>query len=134
MIKGLWNYAIKAHDVEAGAQFYLDNLDADVLMRAVILGSQAVLLKMGHTRLIIFNKAPYEDNLNLDLPEGFLHDVYEVDDFEAYYARLKTNEIRFLSEPSVIETDFDRRKIVFFETPAGIRTEIMQILETKKAT
>ena len=132
MVKGMWNYAVKARDVEGLAQFYIDNLDAIVLMRDVILGSQAIMLKMGTTRVIVFDKAPYEDDLGLDLPEGFLHDVYEVDDFDTYYARLHAAGVRFLSEPRVLETDFDRRKIVFFETPTGSRMEVMQVLEHKK--
>ena len=132
MVRGMWNYAIKAKDIEAVAQFYIDNLDASVLMHDIVMGWQAILLKMGTTRVIVFNKAPYEDSLGLDLPEGFLHDVYEVDDFDVYYSRLEAEGVRFLSEPNVIETNFDRRKIVFFETPTGIRTEIMQVLEQKK--
>ena len=132
MIKGLWNYAIKAKDVEAVANFYIENLDAKVLMRAEVLGSQAILVKMGETRVIFFTKAPYEDNLGLNLPEGFLHDVYEVDDFDATYARLQAAGVKFLSEPAILDTEFDQRKIVFFETPTGIRTEVMQILVRKK--
>ncbi len=79
----------------------------------------------GATRVIIFEKALYEDDLGLNLPEGFLYDVYEVDDFEAYYTRLQVAGVKFLTEPRIIDTDFDRRKPVFFETPTGIRTEVM---------
>lgn len=132
MNEGLWNYAIKASDVEAVAHFYIENLDAKILMRDVILGCQAILVKMGHTRVIIFDKAPYEDDLGLNLPEGFLHDVYEVDDFEAYHERLKQAGVTFLTEPTLLDTEFDRRKLIFFESPTGIRTEVMQILEKKK--
>jgi len=39
--------------------------------------------------------------------------------------------VKFLTEPRIIDGDFDRRKIVFIETPTGIRTEVMQILEHK---
>ena len=132
MVKGLWNYAIKAQDVEAVATFYIEHLEAKVLRRRERSGVKEILVKLGATHLLIFEKAPYEDELGLNLPEGFLHDVYEVDDFEAYYARLQAAGVRFLTEPRVIETDFDRRKIVFMETPTGIRTEVMQVLEHKK--
>ena len=132
MVKGLWNYAIKAHDVEAGANFYIEHLDAKVLVHLDVDGIKGILMKMGDTRLIIFEKAPYEDDLGLNLPEGFLHDVYEVDDFDAYYARLQAAGVKFLTEPSVIDTEFDRRKIVFVETPIGIRTEVMQVLKHTK--
>ena len=132
MVKGIWNYAIKAQDVEAVANFYIEHLDARVLRRREVSGSKDILVKMGDTRVIVFQKAPYEDNLGLNLPEGFLHDVYEVDDFEAHYARLQAAGVKFLTEPRIIDGDFDRRKIVFIETPTGIRTEVMQILEHKK--
>ena len=120
--------------MEAVANFYIEHLDARVLRRREVSGSKDILVKMGDTRVIVFEKAPYEDDLGLNLPEGFLHDVYEVNDFEVYYARLQAARVKFLTEPKVIETDFDRRKIVFIETPTGIRTEVMQILEHKKET
>ncbi len=132
MVKGLWNYAIKVKDLEATAGFYIDLLEARVLWRMVILGCNSILVKLGDTRILIFDKAPYEDALGLNLPEGFLHDVYEVDDFEPHYARLQAAGVKFLGEPQVIDTELDRRKIVFFETPSGIRTEVMQVLEHKK--
>jgi len=132
MVKGIWNYAIKAHDVEAVANFYCAHFDAKVLRRREMSGTKDILVKMGVTRVLIFEKAPYEDELGLNLPEGFLHDVYEVDDFDIYYARLQAAGVKLLTEPKVIETDFDRRKLVFIETPTGIRTEVMQVLEHKK--
>ena len=55
-------------------------------------------------------------------------------DFEAYYARLQAAGVRFLTEPKIIETEFDRRKLVFIEMPIGIRTEVMQVLKHKKET
>ena len=37
--------------------------------------------------------------------------------------------VRFLMEPRLIEAEFGSRRIAFFETPDGMRTEIMQIIE-----
>ena len=62
----MWNYAIKARDVDNEAQFYIDNLGAIVIMRDNSSGSQAIPLKMGMTRLIIFEKTCYDDNLHLE--------------------------------------------------------------------
>ena len=62
------------------------------------------------------------------LPLGFLHDVYEVGDFEAQVAQLRAAGVRFIMEPCEIEAAFGRRKIAFFETPDGMRTEVMQII------
>jgi catechol 2,3-dioxygenase-like lactoylglutathione lyase family enzyme len=132
VVKGRWNYALKVTDLEAAASFYVDLLDARVLWRTAILGCNSILVKMGDARILLFDRAPYEAELGLNLPEGFLHDVYEVDDFEAHYGRLKAAGTKFLGQPQVIETELDRRKIVFFETPTGIRTEVMQVLHHKQ--
>ena len=63
------------------------------------------------------------------LPLSLLHDVYEVDDLDDQIARLREAGVRFLMEPQVIEAEFGKRKIAFFETPEGMRTEVMQVLE-----
>ncbi len=129
MVKGLWNYAIKVVDLETTTAFYVDVLGAELRIRSEVLGSTYVLLHLGGTRVILFDKAPYEDLLGETLPPGFLHDVYEVDDFDAQISRLRASGVRFIMEPRVIEAAFGRRRIAFFETPDGMRTEVMQILE-----
>jgi catechol 2,3-dioxygenase-like lactoylglutathione lyase family enzyme len=129
MIKGLWNYAIKVAEIERAIGFYADALGAEVRLRGEVLGCVYALLRLGDTRLILFERAPYEDLLGRTLPHGFLHDVYEVDDFDERIARLREAGVRFLMEPQVIEAEFGRRKIAFVETPDGMRTEVMQILE-----
>ena len=133
MLKGLWNYAVKAHDLDAAVHFYLAVMDAQLLRQGEILGCQYRLIRVGTMRIIIFDKAPYEDSLGLNLPEGFLHAVYEVTDHDAHVARLHDSGIRFIFEPMVIETDWDRRKIAFFEAPDGTRVEICEILQIKAA-
>jgi catechol 2,3-dioxygenase-like lactoylglutathione lyase family enzyme len=129
MIKGLWNYAIKVAEIERAIAFYAGPLGAEVRLRGEVLGCAYALIRLGDTRLILFEKAPYENLLGTSLPLGFLHDVYEVDDFDAQIARLGQAGVRFIMEPQVIEAEFGRRKIAFFETPDGMRTEVMQILE-----
>ncbi len=131
MVKGVWNYAIKVADIERAARFYVDVLGAEVRLRGEVLGSVYALIRLGDTRVILFDKAPYEDLLGRALPLGFLHDVYEVDDFDAHIARLRETGVRFLMEPQVIEAAFGRRRIAFFETPDGLRTEVMEILEDR---
>ena len=128
MIRGLWNYAIKSPDIEKTTEFYVRNFGAEVRIRGEILGSRYHLIRLGDSRMIIFDKAPYEDQIGRTLPPGFLHDVYEVDDFEARVERLRESGVRFIMEPQEIEGDFGRRKIAFFETPDGMRTEVMQVL------
>ena len=129
MIEGLWNYAIEVVEIERAIAFYTGALGAEVRLRSEVLGCAYALIRLGDTRLILFEKAPYEDQLGTTLPLGFLHDVYEVDDLDDQIARLREAGVRFLMEPQVIEAEFGKRKIAFFETPEGMRTEVMQILE-----
>ena len=44
---------------------------------------------------------------------------------------LRQAGVRFLIEPQVIEAEFGTRRIAFFETPDGLRTEVMEILEDR---
>jgi catechol 2,3-dioxygenase-like lactoylglutathione lyase family enzyme len=131
MVRGLWNYAIKVADLEQAVAFYVGALGAEVRIRSEVLGSQYALLRLGVTRVILFEKAPYEDLIGKTLPLGFLHDVYEVDDFDEQIARLRQMEVRFIMEPRLIEAEFGRRRIAFFETPDGMRTEVMEIIEDR---
>jgi catechol 2,3-dioxygenase-like lactoylglutathione lyase family enzyme len=133
MLKGLWNYAIKVADIEQATVFYAQALGAELRIRSEVLGCAYALIRLGATRVILFEKAPYEDLIGRTLPLGFLHDVYEVDDFEAQIARLRAAGVSFLMEPQTIEAAFGKRRIAFFETPDGMRTEIMQILEDAAA-
>jgi uncharacterized glyoxalase superfamily protein PhnB len=68
-------------------------------LRGEVLGWAYALIRLGDTRVILFDKAPYEDRLGREPPAGFLHDVYEVDDFDAQIARLRAAGVRFLMEP-----------------------------------
>jgi catechol 2,3-dioxygenase-like lactoylglutathione lyase family enzyme len=129
MLKGLWNYAIKVADIERAIAFYGAALGAELRARDEVLGCAYALIRLGDTRVILFEKAPYEDLIGERLPLGFLHEVYEVDDFEAQVARLRKAGVKFIMEPQTIAAAFGRRRIAFFQTPDGMRTEIMQILE-----
>ena len=133
MLKGLWNYAIKVADIEQATAFYAQALGAELRIRSEVLGCAYALIRLGDTRVILFEKAPYEDLIGQTLPLGFLHDVYEVDDFEAQIARLREAGVSFIMEPQTIEAAFGKRRIAFFETPDGLRTELMQILEDPAA-
>ena len=133
MVKGLWNYAIKVADLETAAAFYVDALGAEVRNRDEVLGCRYVLIRLGDTRVILFEKAPYEDLIGQRLPLGFLHDVYEVDDFDEQIGRLRAAGVSFIMEPRTIEAAFGTRRIAFFATPDGMRTEVMQIVEDRRA-
>ena len=67
----------------------------------------------------------------MNLPPGFLHLVYEVDDHEQHVDRLRRANVTWLMEPQEIDFELGRRKIAFFVDPNGIRTEVMEILEDR---
>jgi catechol 2,3-dioxygenase-like lactoylglutathione lyase family enzyme len=129
VIKGLWNYAVKADDIEKVAAFYTGYMGASLMFRGEVYDCKYVLIRMGSTRVILFDKAPYEKELNLDLPPGFLHAVYEVDDFERQVETLHQFGAEFLMEPRILDGEFGVRKVAFFRAPDGTRVEVMQVLK-----
>ena len=129
MIVGLWNYAIKATDLEETTRFYVERMGGELRLSGEVFGCHYNVLRMGDARLLIFDRAPYEEQHGMDLPPGFLHLVYEVDDHEKHVQMLRDAGIEFLMEPQEIETQVGRRKIAFFVDPNGIRTEIMEVIE-----
>ena len=70
MVKGLWNYAIKVADIERATGFYVDVLGAEVRLQGEVLGCVYALICLGDTRVILFEKAPYEDLLGKELPRA----------------------------------------------------------------
>lgn len=129
MIKGLWNYAVKATDIESAAAFYTECMGASLMFRSEVYGCKYILIRLGSTRVIVFDRAPYEKELNLDLPPGFLHAVYEVDDFEGAVQNLRQFGAQFIMEPQLLDGEFGLRKIAFFQAPDGTRLEVMQVLK-----
>lgn len=131
MIIGLWNYAIKAADIEETTQFYVNHMGGELRLSGEVFGCKYNFVRLGSTRLLIFDRAPYEQQHGMSLPPGFLHLVYEVDDLERHVAMLREAGVRWLMEPQEIELELGRRKIAFFIDPNGIRTEVMQIIEDR---
>ena len=124
----LSSYAVKVADLDAAAKFYTGRMGGELRLAGRVFGCDYRVLRLGGTRLFLFTKAPYEDLLDEPLPLGFLHVVFEVDDFDAEVAKLRAAGVPFFLEPQEIESEFGRRKIVFFVAPDGVRTELMQIV------
>jgi len=131
MVHGLWNYAIKAVDIDETADFYVKHMAGQLRLRGEVFGCKYIFVRLGDSRLLIFDKAPYEEEHGMNLPPGFLHLVYEVDDFEKHVEMLREADVQWLMEPQEIELELGRRKIAFFVDPNGIRTEVMQIIEDR---
>ncbi len=131
MLHGLWNYAIKAADLEATTRFHVEVMGGELKKGGEVFGCHFNFLRMGDARVLILDKAPYEDEHGMNLPPGFLHLVYEVDDHDAHIEKLRRANVRWLMEPKEIDFALGRRKIAFFVDPNGIRTEVMQIIEDR---
>ena len=131
MLRGLWNYAIKAADLEASTRFHVEHLGGELKTGGEVFGCRFNFLRMGDARLLILDKAPYEDEHGMDLPPGFLHLVYEVDDLSAHVEMLRRADVTWLMQPQEIDFALGRRRIAFFVDPNGIRTEVMQIIEDR---
>jgi len=80
-------------------------------------------LEVADKRVYLFDRAPYEAaGLVDELPLGFLHVGFVVDDVEAAAKDLSGAGVEFVMEPSV----FGDLKIAFVADPAGVRIELLE--------
>lgn len=131
MIKGLWNIGMKTTDLDREVDF-LQNVGAEVLLREyVIIGGERVEyadLRLGGVRLLLFPKVVFEEKIEGGVRPGLTHAVYEVDDLDAEYERIKALGAKVLIEPLEIKTAGGRRKLAFFLSPGGFAFEVLQII------
>ena len=68
MLKGMWNYAIKADDIDASLKFYTQTMEAELKLTGEAFGCHYHLVRMGKTRMQIFDRVPYEELHGMTLP------------------------------------------------------------------
>lgn len=129
--ESFFHVAIKVDDLEEGLDFYRQQFDAELLERGRAddgEGATAVnhaALEIADKRVYLFDRAPYEAaGLVDDVPTGFLHFGFVVDDVEAACEELAAAGVEFVMEPSV----FGDLKIAFVTDPAGVRIELLEHL------
>lgn len=129
--ESFFHVAIKVDDLEEGLDFYRQQFDAELLERGRAddgEGATAVnhaALEIADKRVYLFDRAPYEAaGLVDDIPTGFLHFGFVVDDVEAACEELAAAGVEFVMEPSV----FGDLKIAFVTDPAGVRIELLEHL------
>ena len=134
MIKDLWNIGVKVANVDREIEF-LRNVGATLILRdrLSMAGEEReyAVLMLGEVRMLLFNAVIFEDRLEGEVRPGLTHAVYEVDDLEAEYARIRGLGAEVLIEPKSIEAGFGSRRIAFFRSPGGFVFEIMQVLERR---
>jgi len=134
MIQSLWNIGLKTADLDRDIDFF-QNIGAELLVREhVTVGNERVeyaALRLGGVRMLLFPKVVFEEKIEGGVRPGLTHAVYEVDDFDAEYERIKALGAMVLIEPVEISAGVGRRKLAFFLSPGGFVFEVMQVLEAR---
>ncbi len=134
MNASLWNIGMKVEDMDQEIDF-LEKLGARLLLHETLPrpdgDAEYAFLDLGGTRLFLTPKPIYEDKLSYQLLSGLTHAVFEVDDLDSEYKRIKALGTEVLIEPVEISAGFGSRRISFFRSPNGLIFEVMQILESK---
>jgi catechol 2,3-dioxygenase-like lactoylglutathione lyase family enzyme len=127
--ESFFHVALKVEDIDECATFYREHFDAELLERGDAdsgAGATAVnyaALEVADKRVYLFDRAPYEAaGLSSEIPPGFLHFGFVVDDIDQAHQELTAAGIDFIMEPSV----FGDLKIAFFADPAGVRIELLE--------
>jgi catechol 2,3-dioxygenase-like lactoylglutathione lyase family enzyme len=127
--ESFFHVAVKTTDLDRDIAFYRDSLGGEVIDRAEGNGGRAdevtyAALSVADKRVYLFETAPYEaGGLVEELPPGFLHFGYVVDDVDAAAAELAADGIPFVMEP----TNFGPLRVAFCRSPGGTRIELLEI-------
>jgi catechol 2,3-dioxygenase-like lactoylglutathione lyase family enzyme len=132
MIKDLWNVGVKVTDLDAEIEF-LKKVGVELVLRDRLPMAReerdyAVLL-LGGVRMLLFTSVVFEDSVEGEVRPGLTHAVYEVDNLDAEYARIRDLGAEVLIAPTTIAAGFGSRRIAFFRSPGGFVFEIMQALQ-----
>ena len=134
MIKNLWNLGLKTADLDADLDF-LQKVGATIVLRDTLPVEDDrldyAIVRLGGVRLLLFPNVIFEDQVPGGVAPGLTHAVFEVDDLDAEYARIKDLGGQVLIEPRFVQAGFGSRRIAFFRSPGGMVFEVMQILESK---
>ena len=69
--------------------------------------------------MLLFETVVFEDLVAGGVRPGLTHAVYEVDDLDAEYARIRALGAEVLIEPAEVTAAFGRRRLAFFRSPSG---------------
>ena len=134
MIKNLWNLGIKVTNLDRELEF-LKAVGAELILREKLpVGEQGLeyaILTLGGTRLLLFPKVIFEDRIKEGVATGLTHAVFEVDDCEKEFERIKTLGGEVLIEPFLLSAGLGTRRLAFFRSPGGVVFEILQVIESK---
>lgn len=129
--ESFFHVALKVENIDDSVEFYREYFDADVLGRGDAGDSEGatavnhVALAIADKRVYLFDRAPYEAaGFVEEIPFGFLHFGFAVDDIETAVRELSSAGVEFIMDPTV----FGELKIAFFTDPTGVRIELLEHL------
>jgi catechol 2,3-dioxygenase-like lactoylglutathione lyase family enzyme len=132
MIKHLWNIGLKIVDLDAELAF-LEQLGATIVLRDTLPADgdalEYAIVRLADVRLLLFPSVIFENQVPGGVAPGLTHAVFEVDDVDAEFARIKALGGEVLLEPTFAQAGFGSRRIAFFRSPGGMIFEVMQVLE-----
>jgi catechol 2,3-dioxygenase-like lactoylglutathione lyase family enzyme len=131
VIGDLWNIGVKVADLDREVAF-LRGVGAELVERDRLSFAgkdrEYAILMLGGVRMLFFNSVVFEDRLEGGVPPGLSHAVYEVDDLDAEYSRIRALGAEVLIEPTALGAGAGARRLAFFRSPGGFVFEIMQVL------
>jgi catechol 2,3-dioxygenase-like lactoylglutathione lyase family enzyme len=134
VIKNLWNIGIKIADLDREVKF-LKAVGAELILREKLPVAdedlEYAIMTLGGMRLLLFPKIIFEDRITGGVAPGLTHAVFEVDDCEREFARIKALGGEVLIEPVLLSAGLGTRRVAFFRTPGGFVFEVLQIIESK---
>ena len=117
--------SILTKDLEESVKFYTQVLKFPIVRTIESKDLKIVFVDAGNATLELFGlvggKAKFTEEKWENV--GIKHIALEVDDVEKVYNELKSNGVRFESEPTIAA---DGPKIAFFEDPNGVTIELIQ--------
>lgn len=128
MIKNLWNIGIKVADLDRELR-YLQKVGATLVLREGRSGDELAIVKLGGARLSLFPNVLFENQVEGHIPPGLTHIVFEVDNLDREFNRIRELGGEVLIEPMFTRGGFGTRRLAFFLSPGGLAFEVMQIIE-----
>jgi catechol 2,3-dioxygenase-like lactoylglutathione lyase family enzyme len=126
--------ALKVTDLDREVAF-LREVGASLVLRERVsmVGEEReyAILMLGGVHMLLFETVVFENFVSGGVRPGLTHAVYEVDELDAEYARIRALGAEVLVEPTEVSAGFGKRRLAFFRSPSGFVFEVMQVLERK---
>jgi catechol 2,3-dioxygenase-like lactoylglutathione lyase family enzyme len=128
----IWTLGAKVPDLDAEIAF-VEKLGGElVLDDRIPFGGREFrvpLIRFGDKYLHLAEEMVYESSLELPLPDGLCHVVFEVDDLDATRQAALESGATEITPPARVSAGFGTRDVVFLRSPGGILFELIRIID-----